>query len=196
MEKCTGHMIKAEFVKHLQKEFKEILGEDINLEKAYELFKMSILLPYQLASKKNIKIVLGGVGVFRLYKTRGGNITTKYYTSDTVVRCLTKGYDLRDYVHNPQKYRNPDGTISETPAKKVEAKKEEKPKKAETKKVEVKKAEVKKEEEEKSTPKKATIKSTPAPKSSIPKKAVVEAQLQQEIDDDVLDDLDFSEFEL
>ena len=56
---------------------------------------------------KNIKILLAGIGVFRLYKTKKGNITTKYYTSETVVRCLTNGYDLRDYVHNPQKYRNP-----------------------------------------------------------------------------------------
>ena len=180
MEKVDGNITKGDFCKVLQKHLAQVLGHEVSLETAYTIFKTCQLLPYQIANKKNFKVTLAGIGVYRMYKTRSGNKVPKYYGSETVIRTATQGYDLMDYVLHPQKYRNPEGVIEETPKKEA---------KASTKKEVAKEAS--KKEASKVAPKKEASKVAPKKATKeAPKKVQIEAEIASEVDDFDIDDFE------
>ena len=204
MKPVTKKVIKNEFCKVLQKMLLKMFDIDVSLEKAYGIFKLCVFLPFHIATKNDAKVVLGGVGIFRTYKTNHtGTEVPKFYGSEAVTRILTKGQNLLDYVLNPQLFRDPNAD-PEAVAKKAPAKKAEEPKKsakAPAKKAKAKKAPVEEvenievdeeiiEEESKKAPAKKAKETT---KKAPSKKVEVEKELADEVEDE---DFDLDDFEL
>ena len=174
------------------------------------------MLPYALAAKKDAKIVLSGIGQFRLYKAPArqtyfgmskGSTIPKFYGSDTMIRILTAGGSLMEYCENPRKLRDPNYFTTGAGAKKVAKKATEEVsiEESTSKKTAPKKAKVEEpveedfdldidtsvDEEVKETPKKAPVKK-PTPKKTAPKKVEVEKEIVDEVDTD----FDLDDFEI
>ena len=87
MQKVSGTITKKDFVKILKKQLLRLADIDVSLENGYKIFKICTLLPYWLANKKDVKVTLGGIGVFRTYKTNHtGTEIAKYYCSENISR--------------------------------------------------------------------------------------------------------------
>lgn len=199
MQKVTKKVIKNEFCKTLQKCLLKMFDINVSLEVAYGIFKLCTLLPYHIATKNDAKVVLGGIGIFRTYKTNHtGTEVPKFYGSEAVTRILTKGQNLLDYILNPQLFRDPNAdpeAVKKTSVKKAEAPAKKAPK-ASAKKVKEAPAEEVEVDEEivEDEPKKAPAKKAEKPSKKAPSKKVeVEKELAEEVEDE---DFDLDDFEL